>query len=64
MYSLELTRAIAADRERQVERDLLHRRLVELFAEATTGCSDEGSRPGDLASRSGAEKTPALRPAR
>ena len=36
MYSLELTRAIAADRERQVERDLLHRRLVELFAEATS----------------------------
>ena len=64
MYSLELTRAIAADRERQVERDLRHRRLVELFAAATTDCAGEGSRPGGLAPHSGAEKAPALRPAR
>jgi hypothetical protein len=64
MYSLELTRVLAADRERQVERDLHHRRLLELFAPAPTDCADEGSRPGGLAPRSGTETTPALRPAR
>jgi hypothetical protein len=64
MYSLELTRALAADRERQVERALRHRRLVDLFVAPTTDCQDEGSRPGGLAPRSGAEKAPALRPAR
>ena len=64
MYSLELSRAIAADRERQVERDLHHRQLVALFTAATTDCADEGSRPGGLAPRTGTEKTPALRPAR
>ena len=64
MYSLELTRALAANRERQVERDLRHRQLVELFAAVTTDCQDEGARPGGLAPHSGAEKAPALRPAR
>jgi hypothetical protein len=64
MYSLELSRAIAADRERQVERELRHRRLLELFATPTTDCADEGSRPGGLGQRSGPETSPALRPAR
>lgn len=65
MYSLELTRAMAADRERQVERDLHLRRLAELFAAAPTDCAAEGSRPGGLAApRSGTENGPALRPAR
>ena len=64
MYSLELSRAIAADRERQVERELRHRRLLELSATATTDCADEGSRPGGLAQRNSPETSPALRPAR
>lgn len=63
MYSLELTRAIAADRQREVEKALRHRRLLEILAVRAIEQGDAQSR-SDQTAQSGSPCAPALGPAR
>jgi hypothetical protein len=60
MMNLELSRAISADRERQVERVLRRRRLLDALAIRPTTRSDDGTWPGDRDPRAGRSGNPAL----
>jgi hypothetical protein len=60
MINLELCRALSADRERQVERVLRRRRLLDAMSIRPTTRSDDGTWPGDRDPRTGTSGNPAL----
>lgn len=64
MFSLELYRSIYADRQREVERAMLHRRLLEVLAMRRAGTADDGAAIGARDSRPEASGSPVLGPAR
>jgi hypothetical protein len=64
MFSLELCRAMDADRQRQVERAMLRRRLLDALAIRSTGHAHEGSMSAGRDTRPGTSGSPALGPAR
>jgi hypothetical protein len=66
MINLELCRALSADRERQVERVLHRRRLLDAIAIRPSARPDDASWPGDRDrdQRAGTSGTPALGSAR
>jgi hypothetical protein len=64
MYSLELSRVIAADRAREVERAMRHRRLLEILVARPIAEAGGGSRPVGRAIPSADPCAPALGPAR
>jgi hypothetical protein len=64
MFSLELVRAIQADRLLQVERAMVRRRLLEAIAIRPTSHSEEGSTSGGRDPRPGTAGSPVLGPSR
>jgi hypothetical protein len=64
MFSLELVRAIEADRARQVERAMVRRRLMEAIATRPTSHSEEGSMSAGRDPRPGTSGSPVLGPSR
>ena len=62
MFSLELSRAISADRQRQVEDALRQRRLLE--AVRATDQAEDGHRPGGRTTQPGSRCAPVLGQAR
>jgi hypothetical protein len=64
MFSLELCRAIYADREREVERAMRRRRLLEVLAIRPASRTDEGPSTGGRETRTGPASSSALGPAR
>jgi hypothetical protein len=64
MFSLELCRAIDADRQRQVERAMLRRRLLDALAIRPTGPAEGDSMSGGRDTRPGTAGSAALGPAR
>jgi hypothetical protein len=60
MMNLELCRAISADRERQVERVLRRRRLLDSIAIRSSTRTEDGTWPGDRDPRAGTSGNPAL----
>jgi hypothetical protein len=64
MFSIELCRAIDADRKREVERAMLRRRLLEALAIRPTLPAGGQSMPGGRDARPGTSGSPALGPAR
>ena len=64
MFSLELCRSIYADRQREIERAMLRRRLLEVLASRQTGVADDGPLSGGRDARPGASGSPVLGPAR
>jgi hypothetical protein len=64
MFSLELSRAISADRQRQIERALHQRRLLDSLALGTTQQAEDGQHPGGRATQPGSQCAPVLGQAR
>jgi hypothetical protein len=64
MYSLELSRAIAADRQRELEKALHHRRLLEILAVRAMDQAEDGQHPGGRTAQAGKPYAPALEQAR
>jgi hypothetical protein len=60
MMNLELCRALSADRERQVERVLRRRRLLDSIAVRDTSRTSDTSRPDSRDPRTGTSGNPAL----
>jgi hypothetical protein len=64
MLSHELCRALDADRQREIERTLVRRRLLEVLAIRPAGTSREDATPADGDARTGASGSRVLGPAR
>ncbi len=64
MFSLELSRAISADRQRQIERALDQRRLLDSLALGTPRQADDGQHPGGRTTQPGSQGAPVLGQAR
>jgi len=64
MLSHELSRALCADRQREIERTLVKRRLLEELAIRRTDASGDGPSSADGDARTGASASRVLGPAR
>ena len=64
MFSLELSRAIAADRQRPVEHAIRQRRLLEALTMRATDQADEGQRAADRSTQPSGQCAPVLGQAR
>ena len=60
MFDLELSRAIYAERQRQIEQALRRRRLLDSIAIRETRGTSEGARPDGRDKRAGTSGNPAL----
>ncbi len=60
MFDLELSRAIYAERQRQIEQALRRRRLLDSIAVREPSRTSDGSRPDGRDQRAGTSGSPAL----